>query len=91
MFHLCSIIPMNIIIFLPDSQCRVASERDVGCNLPSYAPSCIPSSKAMNYPLVGCGPYLSHILSSALIPGKTGHTHLPLQSAYFDSHAKACI
>ena len=29
----------------------------------------------MKHPLVRCGPYLSHILTSALVLGKTGHTH----------------
>ena len=32
-----------------------------------YAPSCAPTSNSMKQPLVRCGPYLSHILTSILM------------------------
>ena len=37
--------------------------------------SCIPTPYSMKHPLVHCGPYFSHILISAPVPGKTGHRH----------------
>ena len=37
-----------------------------------------PTSNSLNQPLVRCGPNLSHILTSALVPSRTGHTHIML-------------
>ena len=46
------------------------------CNHPLHAPSCIPTSNSMKHPLVRCGPYLSHILTSALVLARTGQNSL---------------
>ena len=71
--HPCSLIPMNIIIgLLPDRQCLAANERDVGMQSSLIRRIMYTTSNSIKHPLVHYGPYLSHILTSALVPGKTG-------------------
>ena len=49
-------IPMNIIIgLLPDNQC-LEMQGTWECNLPLFAPSCVPTSNSMKHALVCCGP-----------------------------------
>ena len=79
MFHPCSTITMNISIhLLLDSQCLAANERDMGMQASLICTIMYTTSNSMKHPLVRCGPYLSHILTLALIPGKTGRTHTML-------------
>ena len=73
MFHLCSILLMNITIgLLPDSQCLAANERDMGMQS-SLKCTIMYTHLKPHETLVRCGPYLSNVLTSALIPGKTGY------------------
>ena len=79
MSHPCSIISMDIIVgFLTDGQVFQPMNGTCECNRPLYVPSWTPTSNSMKQPLVRCGAYESHILTSALVPGRTGHTHTML-------------
>ena len=49
-------------------------QRDAGMQS-SLTCSIMYTSDTKKHPFVRCGPYLSHTLLLALVPGKTGHDH----------------
>ena len=95
MFHPCSMILMNIIIdLLPDNKCLAANERDVGMQSSLVCTIMYTHLKLHEHRLVRCGPYLSHIVTSALVLGNTGHTHTmltKLSTATATIHKIACF